>query len=143
MRNALDLWTLNPSFSPVFERLFEGFDGDRRKFEGALVLTPATDIEETPTHFSVSLDIPGVEKEAIQIEVVDDKLVVSAERKASKPVEGANRHLVERSFGKFHRVFTLGQAVQKEKIEATYRDGVLTLSLAKAEEVKPRLIQVQ
>jgi len=124
MRNALDLWSWNDGFTP------------------ALVLTPACDVEETATHYRISLDMPGIAKDAIQIELVDDRLVVAAERNWEKTEDGASRLLSERSFGRFHRAFQLGKSVQRDKIEATYRDGVLRIELAKADEAKPRQIQV-
>jgi len=140
MRNALDFWGWSPSreaFS-FLEDVLEQREG--RRFHSAAVVTPACDVEETPTHFLISLDMPGISKENIQVEVKDDQLFVTGEKKSES---SGSRQWTERSYGKYHRAFTLGQAVQKDSIEAVYRDGVLRIALAKAEEIKPRPIAVQ
>lgn len=142
MRNALDIWGWNPS-RDIFG-FFEELDQQRdaRRFHSGAVLTPACDVEESPSHFLISLDMPGISKENIQIEVKDDQLVVTAERSREKTENGAGRHWSERSYGKFHRTFTLGEKVKQDGIEAVYRDGVLRIALAKADEVKPQKISV-
>src|SRR4051812_48792578 len=104
MRNSLDIWAWNPSgnffgFTPVVDRLFEDLQTDARRVHSAAVLTPACDVEETPTHFLLSFDMPGIAKENINIEVVDDQLVVSGERRWEKGESQGNRHLSERSYG--------------------------------------------
>ncbi len=100
---------------------------------------PATDLEETDTHYQLEVDLPGVKKEEIQIEVRDNHLHIAGERKSEKTA----KRVAERSFGKFERVWALPEDVDAEKVEAAYADGVLSLKVAKAEAVKPRVIKIQ
>jgi HSP20 family protein len=87
--------------------------------------------------------MPGIAKEDIEIEVVEDQLVISGERKLDRKESSANRFFSERGYGKFHRAFTLGTSVDQEKIEAVYRDGVLRVAVPKAEAAKPKQIKIQ
>lgn len=147
MRNTLDFWSWNPGrevfgFAPVLDRLFEDtFEGENRRVHSAELVTPACDVEETPSHFLISIDMPGVAKDQIRIETKEDQLIVSAERSREK--SESRGHWTERSYGKYQRSFTLGKSVRKDEIEAVYQDGVLRIALAKAEEVKPRQIEVK
>jgi len=149
MRNAIDFWGWSPSrdtfgFTPVLDRFLEDvLEPESRRYHSSEVVTPACDVEETPTHFLISIDMPGISKENIQIEVKDEQLQVTAERSREKTESKGSRHWTERSYGKYHRAFTLGKSVRKDGIEAVYQDGVLRIALAKAEEVKPRQITVQ
>lgn len=95
---------------------------------------PAYEAGETDESFWLAIDMPGVAKENIKIEVVDGKLVVTGERKKESDAE--QRH------GSFYRAFSLGKEVNADKIEANHRDGVLRIKVAKAEAAKPRTIQV-
>ena len=100
---------------------------------------PAADLEETQTHYQLDLDLPGLKKEEIQIEVRDNRLHIAGERKAEK-----NPKLVsERSFGRFERVWALPDDVDSEKVEAGYLDGVLHLQIAKTAAAKPRVIAIR
>jgi HSP20 family protein len=149
MRNSVNLWNWNPSrdvfgFTPVLESLFgDQLDRETRKVTSAAVLTPACDIEETESHFLISLDMPGIVRDQIRIEVADDQLVITGERKSDSKEAKGNRFFSERGYGKFHRAFTLGTAVDKDKIEAAYTDGVLRVAIPKAEAVKPKQIKVE
>ncbi|MBI4404838.1 MAG: Hsp20/alpha crystallin family protein [Deltaproteobacteria bacterium] len=102
------------------------------------VFQPACDIEETDTHYLLSVDLPGVSKNDIQIEVKDNQVYISGERKS----ERKGSAISERYCGKFQRLLTIPAGVDADKIEAQYQDGVLTVALAKAESAKPRQIKI-
>ena len=107
------------------------------------VFAPACDLSETETHFELTLDIPGVSREDIKVELIGEKLTVSAERKEPEQSnESRSIVMAERAKGRFYRSFTLGRGVDGGRIEAAYKDGVLTLSIPKAESAKPKLISV-
>lgn len=89
---------------------------------------PSYDIFETKTHYVVSLDVPGIAKENIKVEVVDNQLTVTGERKSQ---------------GKFRRSFTLPDKINLENVEALQADGVLKIAIPKAEEEKPKTIEVK
>ena len=97
---------------------------------------PAGDISETESHYMVSFDMPGVKKEDIKIETRGSQLIVKGERRNEQKNGG-------RSYGKFERSFNLSEAINAEKIEAHYEDGVLSIALPKAEATKPKTIEIQ
>ena len=134
----LSLWP-NETSSTAFN-LFKHFDNEfARELSG---YSPALDIVETDQDFQVSLDIPGIKKEDIKIEVKDRSLLVSGERKREvKDEHGMNRS--ERSFGQFTRTLQLPLNVDTTKIEAQYEDGVLKLTIPKSEAAQPRLIDIK
>lgn len=135
-----------PSFRGLFDlhrdldRLFDQVLGERSSEMSSLTgFAPACEIEENDSHFMVSFDVPGVAKKDIQIEVRDEKLFVSGERRRASESKGAT----ERGYGRFQRVIALPASVDVDKIEASYEDGVLTIALPKAESSKPRQIAIQ
>lgn len=103
--------------------------------------SPACDVEETDSHYLVSFDLPGVRKEDVKIELKENQLMVSGERKSDKR-DNAGRHIVERFHGSFQRLFTLPSTVDTDKVEAGYQDGVLRIAIPKAEAAKPRQIKI-
>jgi HSP20 family protein len=130
----------NDFWSPSVESWLDEVTAPFREGRGQ-VFTPACDLEETESHYLLSLDLPGVTREDIKIETVKDQLLVAAERKAEKSEKTI--HLKERGRGTFYRAFSLGSAVDAERIEALYQDGVLRIAVPKAESAKPRLIAVK
>lgn len=104
---------------------------------------PPCDIEEKENFFLVSMDIPGLNKEDIEIEVDNDVLTISGERKKemSEPVKGLWR--TERFSGKFQRSFSLGETIDTKSIEASYETGVLKVKLPREKVVKPEVIKIK
>ncbi|MBI3912410.1 MAG: Hsp20/alpha crystallin family protein [Armatimonadetes bacterium] len=107
----------------------------------ARVWRPATDIWEDERALTLALDLPGVERESLDVQVKGDTLTIRGERPFERP-EGVSYLHRERPQGQFVRSFTLGVPIQAEEITASYRDGVLTVTLPKAEAVRPRKITV-
>ncbi len=110
--------------------------------EEPLANVPEVELEERKDHFLISVDLPGVSKEDIQVHADNGKLVISAQRK-EKASDSETRFFSERRYGKFERSFDLGDTVNTDKIDAAYRDGVLQVTLGKIEKAKPRLIEVR
>jgi HSP20 family protein len=131
-RNELLRW------SPVFDSFFNTGWGNG---EGVF-LSPNVDIQESEDKFTITADLPGVEEKNIELTVKDGVLTIAAHREESKEEEKEGAILRERSYGSFRRSFRLGREVNSEKIEANYKNGVLSVELSKAEEVKPRQIPV-
>jgi HSP20 family protein len=104
--------------------------------------TPRVDVRETEHAFTVQMDLPGMKREDFQIDYHEGTLSVSGERRIEDKSEGEACIRIERSYGSFYRAFTLAKTINADAIEATYENGVLTLTLPKAEEVKPRRISV-
>ncbi|MGB2959033.1 MAG: Hsp20/alpha crystallin family protein [Bacteroidota bacterium] len=107
------------------------------------VWSPATDIVEHDNEFVVKVELPGLSKEDVRVAIQDNMLTVSGEKKEETVEEKSNYHRVERSYGTFQRCFTLGEAVRGDKIDASFKDGILTITLLKAEEAKKKQIDVK
>ena len=104
---------------------------------------PTVDLFEDRDKLVVKVEVPGMKKEDIDISLHDGVLAISGERKMEEKYDKAETHRSERFVGRFHRALSLPVAVQADKTNATYQDGVLTITLPKAEEAKAKQIQVQ
>ena len=104
--------------------------------------TPALDVYEEKEDFVVKAELPGMKKEDIEVSFHDDSLSISGERKSETQHEDAEVYRAERFFGRFQRTVTLPASVAADKVKAGYKDGVLTITLPKTEEAKPKQIDV-
>lgn len=129
-----------------FDQMFEGFLRPMRVLEennGGRDLIPAVDVSENDDHFTVRAEVPGVKKEDVDVTYENGMLTLSAEtRSESEEKEGERVIRQERRYGKYMRSLRLGADIDESKIKATYKDGVLEITLPKAEEVKPKRISV-
>jgi HSP20 family protein len=105
--------------------------------------TPAVDIAEQESAYEVKMELPGVNKEDVTISLESNILTIKGEKKQEKEEKSKNLHRVERSYGSFQRSFTLPTSVKGEKIDAVFNDGVLSITLPKVEEAKPKQIEVR
>jgi HSP20 family protein len=102
---------------------------------------PVVDIDETDNEFIVKVELPGVEKNDVNVNIENSTLTIRGEKKNS--TEDKKRHRVECSYGTFVRSFTLPQAIDTKKVEAKYNKGVLNLTIPKVEEAKPKKIEIK
>ena len=126
----------------LFDRFFEDFElpmrfGEEREF------TPAFDVSETEKELIVKAEVPGMDKKDININLSEGLLTITGEKKHEKKEEGENYHCVERCYGKFSRTMRLPTEVETEKVDAVYKDGILTITLPKPETVKPKKIEIK
>ena len=126
-------------------RMFEGFfrDGTGDNEFIASRWNPAVDIAEKDSEYIVKMELPGLSKEDVKITTQENILTISGEKKEEKESKGSRYHRVERTYGSFQRSFTLPTIVKSEKIEATFKDGMLTINIPKAEEARPKLVEVK
>ncbi len=126
-------------------RLFEQTLSRSRAEEGITASTwsPAVDTYETPETIIMTADLPGLSREDIEIQIRDNTLTLRGERRFAKDMQQENYLRIERAYGAFQRNFTLPATVQQEKVRAIFRDGVLELTLPKAEEAKPKKIAIE
>jgi len=103
---------------------------------------PAVDVLEGKDAYLIRAELPGMKREDIHIELKDGNLVLSGERKADALADGVKYRHVERVAAKFWRSFSLPETIKQDSIEATYKDGVLEVRIPKAEEAKPRQIEI-
>lgn len=104
---------------------------------------PPVDIRETESALHFTAELPGMSKDDVEITVENNVLTLSGERKFEKETKEETFHRVERSYGVFSRSFTLPATVQTDKVEAKFENGMLTISLPKAEESKPKKIAIR
>lgn len=139
---ARDLLNIQDEMNRVMDRffspeLFEGSDFSTSRW------LPNMDVQEDKDRFTISMELPGLSKDDVSLTVREGMLTIEGERKQEDEKEGVNYHRVERRYGKFLRSFQLPIRVQEDKIEAVFKDGILTVQIPKAEEVKPKQIAVK
>jgi len=132
------------SLKSDMDRLFDNFFTDRTsQLQSYSDITPIVDVEETDQEFLISVEIPGIKKDDIKITFENNYLTISGEKKIKKDVKKENFHHMERSYGKFSRTLAIPAGVKLDKIEAEYEQGVLNIKVPKAEEAKPKQIEVK
>jgi HSP20 family protein len=124
------------------DRLFQGGFGLERS-PWRVGVYPLVNISEDRDHIYVRAELPGVKAADLEITIQDHNLILRGERKIPTEEKQVNYHRRERESGFFRRVVALPARIQPDKVEATCKDGILTISLAKPEEIKPRKIEVK
>ena len=120
------------------DRLFNDFVTTSEPFVSRAY--PALNVSEDAENFYVRSELPGVHRENLDVSVVEGSMVIRGERKISPEQEGMNYHRREREGGVFRRILNLPERVDPAKVSAGLKNGILTVTLAKAEEAKPRKI---
>jgi HSP20 family protein len=126
-------------------RIFEESFGGARDLDDEMnsrAWRPAVDIYESNNGIIVAVELPGVSKQDVSVEVKDDVLTLKGERRANPAVKENSYYLRERLFGPFKRTFTLHQNIQPELIKATFKEGILEIELPKPAQEHPRQITV-
>jgi HSP20 family protein len=104
--------------------------------------SPPVDIFETSESIVLRVEVPGIEQQALDVEIKENSLIVQGDRKFEE-MEGRNYQRVERTYGTFRRVFSLPVPVRQDQIHAVLRNGVLEITLLKEEKAKPKRVQVE
>jgi len=124
------------------DRLWDSFfqrkptDGKEEEF------LPALDLSETENELVVKCEIPGMERKDIDISLSDSTLTIKGEKKQEREEKKADYHLVERSYGSFTRSVQLPKEIRSDKISASYKNGILTVTLSKSEEAKKKEVKI-
>jgi HSP20 family protein len=152
--NSLTRWQ-RPELTtwPGFGRLTDLRDEIDRLFESPLAemartsnllsgWTPALDLYEDKDNLFVKVELPGMKREDIEVSLHEGSLSISGERRSEEKHEDADVYRAERFFGRFQRTVTLPTPVAADKVKAQYKDGILTITLPKTEEAKPKHIDV-
>jgi len=128
---------------PTFGRLLSLQDELDQLFETPLrAWAPVLDVHEDKDNFVIRTELPGMRREDIDVSLHDGAVIISGERKVEEVKEGVEVHRQERYYGKFQRALTLPAPVAADKVKAQYKDGILTVTLPKVEEAKPKQITV-
>ena len=125
--------------------VFQGFDEALERFWGsgrAQAWNPAVDIYENKDNVVVKAELPGIDPKEVEISVEDGTLYLKGERKSEEEEKRDGYQRLERAYGSFARAFSLPDSVDSEKVLAEYRDGLLTVTLPKREESKPKKVKI-
>lgn len=142
---ALVRWDPWQEIEDLFDRYTRAV-GRPRGAQGELAVAewaPRVDISETDREFTIKAEIPEVKKEEVKVAVDNGVLTIQGERKQEKEEKDKKYHRIERFYGSFARSFTLPDNVDTEKIKASFKDGMLNLSIPKIEEPKRKAIEVK
>lgn len=145
MMNTVTRW--NPATAYLanrepFFRLFDSFFNGDVQGEETRSWVPPVDIQETPEAYVFHAELPGLTKENIHITLENNILRISGERKLEKDVKKENFHRIERTYGTFARTFTLPTQVDNERVQAAFENGILRVDVPKAEQARPRKIEI-
>jgi len=130
----------------MFREMFEDFFRPwalTSRLGRRFALSPAVDISETDKEYRVSVELPGIEKDDIQVSIDQGRLTISGEKKEEQKEEKENFLRVERSYGTFTRTIPLPATVNEEAAEASFKDGVLTIRLPKTAEGRGKRIEIK
>jgi HSP20 family protein len=139
-----DLVGLQDRMNRLFDESFRGLGRGASEDDWALggAWAPVVDIYEREGTIVLKAELPGIDPKDVDIRLENNVLTLRGERRIDDEVKRESYHRVERAYGTFSRSFTLPSVVDQEKIKADYHDGVLTLSLPKREEAKPKQITI-
>jgi HSP20 family protein len=137
-----DLLATEREFDRLFREPFSPLFAQREGELSTRAWAPAVDIFETENSIVLKAELPGVDPKDVEVRVEDNTLYLKGERKFEKETKEENYHRIERSYGSFARSFVLPNSMDAEKVAAEYQDGLLTLTLPKREEAKPKTIKI-
>jgi len=135
-----ELNRLRDEINRVFDEPFGGLTASTGFFGG---WAPSVDVYEDKDNVVVKAELPGMKKEEIDVSLAGDTLTICGERKEERESKDAESYRSERSFGRFQRSLTLPQPVDATRIQASYKDGILTIACPKSEEAKRKQIEVK
>lgn len=134
-----ELFELQRGINQLFDESF----GAPREDVALKAWTPAVDVYEDEDSYLIKVELPEVSRDDVKVNLNENTLSISGERRVENEEKRENYHRVERSYGQFYRSFTLPPNVNAEGINAQFKDGVLRLTLPKKEEAKPKQIDVK
>jgi HSP20 family protein len=144
---ARDLLNVEREFNRMFNSLGSRFGITHKvdideEYDNA-VWMPLTDISEDSDNFYLKADLPGIKKEDVKISYTDGTISIAGERSQEKETKEKKFHRIERSYGKYYRSFNVPAEIKEDKIKAEFKDGQLTITIPKADEVKPKEIDIK
>ena len=143
--NNISRWNPTTAYLPrePFLRMFDSFFNADVQGEETRAWMPPVDVQETADAYLFHAELPGLTKDDINITLENNVLRLSGERKLEKDANKENYHRVERTYGTFTRSFTLPTQVDADKVQAAFENGILTVTVPKAEQAKPRKIAIR
>jgi HSP20 family protein len=145
MLNSVTRWNPAAAYltrepvSRLLDNFFNDLQGEEVSNRGWM---PPVDIQETEDAYKLHAELPGLTKDDINITLENNVLRLSGERKFEKEVQKESYHRIERTYGAFSRAFALPQQVDADGVQAAFENGILTITVPKAEQAKPRKISI-
>jgi len=139
-------WNPNRHFLTGVDRMLDDFFNDGWNLPATTRNTnwqPSVDIRETDDAYTIIVDLPGLKKKDVKVNVNDGRLEINGERAFENKEDNGSYHRRERGYGSFQRSFHLPETVLEDKITASFKDGILSVEVPKAEEVKPKGYEVK
>lgn len=141
-------WNPLREFATLRQEFERAFDDSLFRFEtkgghSPTAWVPAVDIYETADCIVLKAEVPGIHRDGVLVEISENILTLSGEKRMEREVGEANYHRLERVFGRFERRFSLTESVDQEKVKAVYKDGVLEISLPKLGKAQPIQVKVK
>lgn len=137
-------YSLQRQMNSLFDDFFSGFNVAPRTLAagGFASFMPSVDVKESDKEFTIRAELPGVEEKDIEVTVTHDAVTIKGEKKEEKEDKGKNYYYMERSYGSFHRAIPLAVEPETGKAEASFKNGVLTITLPKSVSAKARETKV-
>jgi HSP20 family protein len=136
------LESLRREVDTLFDRFWSGGSLDQA-WNGLEMFNPVANIAETEDAYEVTVEMPGMNPEEVNVELKDGQLWISGEKTQEHEEKDKRYHSIERRYGRFQRVMNLGRAVNEENINASFKDGILTVVVPKSEAAKPKRIEIK
>ncbi len=133
-------YSLQRQMNSLFDDFFSGFDAAPRSLAtgGFGAFSPSIDVKESDKDFVIRAELPGVEEKDIDVTVTNDSVTIKGEKKEEKEDKGKNYYYMERSYGSFNRVIPLGAETDADKAEASFKNGVLNITVPKSAREKAK-----
>lgn len=126
------------------DRFYDEFFGPRSEDSESIgKISPRVNIEETNNELVLSVELPGMDREDVKITYKDGNISIMGEKKEEKDVKDRNFHRYEHNYGSFCRTFSVPNQIKSDKIDASFKNGILSITLPKAEETKPQEIEIK
>lgn len=134
---------LRSEMDRMFDRFFNDPWGDRDFLGGSFKIGPRLDMSESENDLTIKAELPGIDPKDVDVSVQGNELTIRGEKKQEKEEKRRDYQYVERQYGSFHRSVPLPTSVDADKVEASYKNGILTLTLAKKPDAKAKRIEVK
>ena len=133
-------YSLQRQMNSLFDDFFSGYDMAPRSLGagGFAAFIPSVDVKESDKEFTVRAELPGVEEKDVEVTVTNDTVTIKGEKKEEKEDKGKNYYYMERSYGSFNRVIPLTSETDANKAEASFKNGVLNITVPKSQTAKTK-----
>ena len=132
---------LHDNMNHMFNEFFRDFG--MTHFSDSLSFSPQVDVEETDKEIKIQAELPGMDEKDIELSLTENMISIIGEKKMEREEKKGNYHSLERSYGSFHRNIPLPCEIEKDKVEAVYKNGVLKITLPKTEAAQKKIHQIK